>query len=178
MRWIYLAVIILFAAATIIFALQNLEVVTMSFLGLNARVPLALLVAVAYLLGAATGGSLLALLRQSYEGSRRSIANSSQMSAYEEGYCHAPSHVPRRKPLLASRFDRWTRASVVNRFGRSNSFGHHLDRPRLRLRVIADPIACGSSPPWPTHSMRIGRAEAKHCTEHQKSEAPDRSEAP
>ena len=30
MRWIYLAVIILFAAATIIFALQNFEIVTMS----------------------------------------------------------------------------------------------------------------------------------------------------
>ncbi len=56
MRWIYLAVIILFAAATIIFALQNFEIVTMSFLGFNASVPLALLVAVAYLLGAATGG--------------------------------------------------------------------------------------------------------------------------
>lgn len=70
MRWIYLAVIILFVATTIIFALQNLEVVTMSFLGSNARVPLALLVAVTYLLGAATGGSLLALLRRSYERSR------------------------------------------------------------------------------------------------------------
>jgi len=76
MRWIYLAVIILFAAATIAFALQNLEIVTMTFLGLNARVPLALLVAVAYLLGAATGGSLFALLRRSYEGSRRSVAGS------------------------------------------------------------------------------------------------------
>ncbi len=63
MRWIYLAVIILFAAATI-------------FLGFNARVPLALLVAVAYLLGAATGGSLYALLRRSYEGSRRGIVGS------------------------------------------------------------------------------------------------------
>jgi uncharacterized integral membrane protein len=77
MRWIYLALIIVFAAATIIFALQNFEIVTMSFLGLNARVPLALLIAVAYLLGAVTGGSLLALLRRSYEGSRRSIASSS-----------------------------------------------------------------------------------------------------
>ena len=34
------------------------------------------LVAVAYLLGAATGGSLYALLRRSYEGSRRSIVGS------------------------------------------------------------------------------------------------------
>ena len=76
MRWIYLAVIILIAAATIIFALQNFEIVTMSFLGFNARVPLAVSVAVVYLLGAATGGSLFALLRRSYEGSRRSIVGS------------------------------------------------------------------------------------------------------
>jgi putative membrane protein len=73
MRWIYLAVIVLIAVATIIFALQNFEIVTMSFLGFNARVPLALLVAVTYLLGAATGGSLFVLLRRSYQGSRRSI---------------------------------------------------------------------------------------------------------
>jgi uncharacterized integral membrane protein len=77
MRWIYLAVIILVAAATIIYALQNLDIVTMSFIGFNARLPLALLVGVAYLLGAATGGSLFALLRRSYEGSRRSIMGSS-----------------------------------------------------------------------------------------------------
>ena len=77
MRWIYLAVIILFAAAAIIFAVQNLEIVTMTFLGINARVPLAPLVAVAYLLGAATGGSLFALLRLSYAGSRRSVMGSS-----------------------------------------------------------------------------------------------------
>ena len=77
MRWIYLAVIILFAAATIVFVAQNFEIVTMSFLSFNARVPLALLVAVAYLLVAATGGSLYALLRRSYEGSRRGIVGSS-----------------------------------------------------------------------------------------------------
>jgi putative membrane protein len=76
MRWIYLAVIILIAAATIIFALQNFEIVTMSFLGFNARVPLAVLVAVVYILGAATGGSLFALLRRSYKGSRRRLGGS------------------------------------------------------------------------------------------------------
>jgi putative membrane protein len=76
MRWIYLAVIILFAAGTIVFALQNFEIVTMSFLSFNARVPLALLVAVAYLLGAATGGSLFALLRRSYERSKPTVVSS------------------------------------------------------------------------------------------------------
>jgi len=77
MRWVYLTVIILFAAATILFALQNLEIATVTFLGFNARVPLALLIAGVYLVGAATGGSLFALLRRSYEGSRRSIRGSS-----------------------------------------------------------------------------------------------------
>jgi len=73
MRWIYLAVIILVAAATLIFALQNFEIVTVAFLGSGVRIPLALLIVVVYLLGAATGGSLFALLRRSYEGSRRSM---------------------------------------------------------------------------------------------------------
>jgi len=71
MRWIYLAIVILLVAAMVIFVLQNLEIVTVSLFGFDARVPLALLVAIAYLLGAATGGSLFALLRRSYAGSRR-----------------------------------------------------------------------------------------------------------
>jgi len=73
MRWIYLVFIILFAFATLVFAMQNLESVTMSFLGFKVRAPLALLTIVVYLLGAATGSSLLALLRRSYEGSKRNV---------------------------------------------------------------------------------------------------------
>jgi lipopolysaccharide assembly protein A len=76
MRWIYLAFIIVFAIATLVFAAQNLEIVTMTFLSVNVRVPLALQTIVVYLLGAATGGSLFALLRRSYAGSRRSIVGS------------------------------------------------------------------------------------------------------
>jgi uncharacterized integral membrane protein len=76
MRWIYLAIIVAFAAATVIFALQNFEIVTMSFLGFQIRPPLALQVAVVYLIGAATGGSLFALLRRSYKGSWRSTPSS------------------------------------------------------------------------------------------------------
>jgi uncharacterized integral membrane protein len=74
MRWFHLTVIVLFAAATLIFAVQNFEVVTMSFFGFGARLPLALLVALTYLLGAATGGSLLALLHRSVEGAKRPMA--------------------------------------------------------------------------------------------------------
>jgi lipopolysaccharide assembly protein A len=69
MRWIHLTGIVLFAAATFLFAVQNLGVVTISFLGLSADAPLALLIAIAYLLGTATGGSLFALLRRSVRGS-------------------------------------------------------------------------------------------------------------
>ena len=76
MRWIYLAFIILFAIATLVFAVQNLEIVTMTFLGFNVRAPLGLLTIVIYLLGAATGGSLLALLRRSYQGSKRNLVGS------------------------------------------------------------------------------------------------------
>jgi putative membrane protein len=71
MRWIYVIVVALFAAATIVFAVQNFQIVTMSFLGLSAHAPLALLVAIVYVLGMATGSSLWALLRHSLEKSRR-----------------------------------------------------------------------------------------------------------
>jgi lipopolysaccharide assembly protein A len=76
-RWFYFAVIILFAAGTLVFALQNFESVTVSFLGFKLRAPLALLTIVVYVLGAATGGSLLALLRRSYQGSRQSMMQGS-----------------------------------------------------------------------------------------------------
>jgi lipopolysaccharide assembly protein A len=74
MRWIHVAIIVLFVLATLIFALQNFEVVTMSLLHFEVRVPLALLTIVVYLLGAITGGSLFALLRRSYRGARQSAA--------------------------------------------------------------------------------------------------------
>jgi lipopolysaccharide assembly protein A len=70
MRWIYLAIVIVFLLAIVIFVVQNRELVTMSFLGFGVRAPLAILVAVVYVLGAITGGSLYALLRRSVHGSR------------------------------------------------------------------------------------------------------------
>ena len=70
MRWIYLTLVVLFVAATVIFVFQNVETVTMSFLGLSVRAPLAVVAAVAYILGAVTGGSLYALLRKSVQRSR------------------------------------------------------------------------------------------------------------
>ena len=52
MRWFHLAVIVLFAAVTTIFAVQNLQIVTVSLLRISAQIPLAFLVAIIYLLGA------------------------------------------------------------------------------------------------------------------------------
>lgn len=71
MRFVHLAIIVLFVAITLIFAVQNLQSVTMSFLGYSLRMPMALQAIVVYLLGMVTGGSLWTLLRRSIEGTRR-----------------------------------------------------------------------------------------------------------
>lgn len=75
MRWIHLCIVVVFAIAVVVFVVQNFSVVTMSFLGFSARAPLALLVALVYLLGMATGGSLWALLRRSLHGSQLTKAS-------------------------------------------------------------------------------------------------------
>lgn len=70
MRLLYLAVVILFGAGIVIFAFQNLERVTMSFLGFNLSAPLAVVAVIIYILGAFTGGGLFGLLRRSYTGAK------------------------------------------------------------------------------------------------------------
>lgn len=71
MRWLYLAIVVVFVAALIIFIFQNTQSVDVSFLSLGATLPVAILALVAYVLGALSGGSLYALLRRSVAGSRR-----------------------------------------------------------------------------------------------------------
>ena len=71
MRWFYLAIVIVFVAALIIFVFQNTQSVGISFLALSVTPPLAVLVFVVYVLGALSDGSLYALLRRSVAGSRR-----------------------------------------------------------------------------------------------------------
>jgi putative membrane protein len=70
MRWFHLAVIVVLAFVTLVFALQNFQSVDVSLFGLGIQVPLALLIVIIYVLGAATGGSLLALVRWSIQGAR------------------------------------------------------------------------------------------------------------
>jgi lipopolysaccharide assembly protein A len=70
-RWFYLAIVLVFVAALIIFVFQNTQSVDISFLALGVTLPLAVLVFIVYVLGALSGGSLYALLRRSLAGSRR-----------------------------------------------------------------------------------------------------------
>ena len=70
MRWVYLAIVILFVAAIVVFAVQNTGSADVAFLSFAVSAPIALIVAVAYVLGAVTGGSLYAVLRRSVQGSR------------------------------------------------------------------------------------------------------------
>jgi uncharacterized integral membrane protein len=74
MRGVHLTVIVILAMAMVIFAIQNFQSVTVQFLRLSLTAPLALLAAVIYLLGMATGGSIWALVRRAVEGSRRPAA--------------------------------------------------------------------------------------------------------
>jgi uncharacterized integral membrane protein len=71
MRWVHLAVIAVLALAIVIFALQNFQSVTVSFLRLQLSAPLAVLIVLIYLLGMATGGSAWALIRWAWQGSHQ-----------------------------------------------------------------------------------------------------------
>jgi putative membrane protein len=71
MRWFHLIVVGLFALIVLIFVVQNLEPVVLAFLAFSIETRLAFAIALAYLLGMATGGSLWSLLRRSVAGSRR-----------------------------------------------------------------------------------------------------------
>jgi uncharacterized integral membrane protein len=71
MRILYLFLIILLAGVTILFALQNLQTITVSFLNWSVTLPIALVVIGAYALGMLSGGSVLAFLRWTLRRSRR-----------------------------------------------------------------------------------------------------------
>jgi putative membrane protein len=70
MRWLHITVVAVLAIAFLIFALQNLQLVTAAFLGFSFTAPLALLFVVVYLLGMATGGGAWSLVRWAWQGSR------------------------------------------------------------------------------------------------------------
>ena len=70
MRWFHMGIIAILAAVILIFAFQNLQTVTVTLLNFRLSAPLAVLVAVVYVLGMVTGGSLWAMFRWALEGSK------------------------------------------------------------------------------------------------------------
>jgi len=71
MRFVYMALIALFAAIIILFKFQNLETVTVSLFSASATLSVSMLVLLIYVLGMLTGGFLLALVRSWMRGATR-----------------------------------------------------------------------------------------------------------
>ncbi len=69
MRYVHIAVIVLLTLLVLSFKIQNLESVTLQFFSLNMTMPVTVLVALVYVLGMFTGGSVWSLLKRSYRGS-------------------------------------------------------------------------------------------------------------
>jgi len=65
MRVFYAAGLIVLAVAVVVFCVQNLETVSVAFLGWSVNIPLPLLVLLVYLFGMLSGWGLLAFLRRS-----------------------------------------------------------------------------------------------------------------
>lgn len=65
MRILFLIILLLFVVLVAAFALMNFQSVTVGFAGLELTAPLAILIALVYLFGMATGGGLFSFLRYS-----------------------------------------------------------------------------------------------------------------
>jgi len=62
-RYLYIALVVVFAALVLVFMVQNFQTATVSLFSASVTLPIALLVIAVYVLGMATGGFALALLR-------------------------------------------------------------------------------------------------------------------
>ena len=72
MRYVYMALIAVFAGIVILFKVQNLETVTVTLFSASVTsLPVSVLVLLIYVLGMLTGGFLLALLRTWVHGATR-----------------------------------------------------------------------------------------------------------
>jgi uncharacterized integral membrane protein len=71
MRFVYMALIAIFATIIILFKIQNLESVSVSLFSASVSMPVSVLVLLIYVLGMLTGGFLLALLRSWVHGATR-----------------------------------------------------------------------------------------------------------
>jgi len=71
-RYIYIGLVVVFAALVLLFMVQNFETATVSLFSASITLPIYLLVIAVYVLGMATGGFALALLRSLIGRAKRS----------------------------------------------------------------------------------------------------------
>jgi len=70
-RNLFVALIVVVSLAALLFMVQNLESVTVSFLSLQLTLPLSLLLLLIYLLGMISGSAAVALVKGLVVGARR-----------------------------------------------------------------------------------------------------------
>jgi lipopolysaccharide assembly protein A len=68
MRYVYMVLVVLGTLAVLLFMVQNLASVTVSFMSTRVTMPIWSVVVVVYVLGMITGGALWSLLRASVRG--------------------------------------------------------------------------------------------------------------
>ncbi|MGH7358450.1 MAG: DUF1049 domain-containing protein [Candidatus Rokuibacteriota bacterium] len=68
MKKVYMALIVLATAAVLVFKLQNLTSVTVTFLTMSVTLPVTLFILIVYALGMVSGGALWSLLRTAARG--------------------------------------------------------------------------------------------------------------
>lgn len=71
MRYLYLALIIVFASVVAMFKFQNLQAATVTLWSMSFTLPMSILVLLIYVLGMFTGAFVLALLRSWVQGAKR-----------------------------------------------------------------------------------------------------------
>jgi len=71
MRYLYVALVVLVTAAVLLFKIQNLDSVTVSFLTMSVTMPVSVTIILVYVLGMVSGGALLNVLRLWFQGATR-----------------------------------------------------------------------------------------------------------
>jgi uncharacterized integral membrane protein len=71
MRYLYVALVVLVTAAVLLFKIQNLDSVTVSFLTMSVTMPVSVTIILVYVLDMVSGGALLNLLRLWLQGATR-----------------------------------------------------------------------------------------------------------
>ncbi|MEI6223847.1 MAG: LapA family protein [Deltaproteobacteria bacterium] len=70
MRNVYIGLVVLVTAAVLLFKVQNLQSVTVSFLTMSLTMPVSVAIVVVYFLGMVSGGALIAAMRSLVQKAR------------------------------------------------------------------------------------------------------------